>query len=291
MKKIDLVIIDPQNSFCKVVDPAEQQQLHDGELCVPGAWDDMARVGEFIKNRGSKLNDIHVTMDSHHQLHIAHPMWYRNSAGQPPNPFTSMRNENGVIVGSEFDANGNPQDVGEFTTHPPSFTKWTLHYLDEIAKSGRYPHLVWPPHCLIGTPGHNIVSPLLDALFEWERQGPGMVDIVTKGSNYRVEHFSAVRAEVVDPEDPTTQLNTQFISTLMDADEILLTGEAGSHCLANTVRDIANEFASDDSFIKKCVLLEDATSPVPNFENLQEDFIKEMTSRGMRVSSTTDYLN
>ena len=65
--------------------------------------------------------------------------------------------------------------------------------------------------------------------------------------------------------------------------------QAGSHCLANTVRDIANNFG-DDSAVRRLVLLEDATSPVPGFEHFQSDFVREMTGRGMQISTTRDFL-
>jgi len=55
------------------------------------------------------------------------------------------------------------------------------------------------------------------------------------------------------------------------------------------VRDIAEAFG-DDSYIKKLVLLEDATSPVPGFESLQDDFVKEMTARGMQIDTTDKFL-
>ena len=290
-KKVHLVIIDPQNSFCNVVDPAKQQVEHDGELCVSGGWDDMVRVANMVHRLGGRLDDIHVTLDSHHTLHVAHPIWYKDSKGNPPDPFTLMREENGNIIGSKFDASGNQYDVGEYVCFQPGVHKRTLSMLKTLQTGKRYPHCIWPPHCLIGTPGHNVVAPLMAALIEWEQDNKGAVDFVTKGSNYFVEHFSAVRAEVVDPSDPSTQLNTAFINTLMEADEVVFTGEAGSHCLANTVRDIANEFAADDSFIKKCVLLTDATSPVPGFVKYQDDFISDMTKRGMKISTTVDYLN
>ena len=76
----------------------------------------------------------------------------------------------------------------------------------------------------------------------------------------------------------------------MDADIIGLAGEASSHCVRNTIFDIASAFG-DDSYISKVVLLEDATSPVPGFENLQDDFIKELTGRGMKLSTTVDFLS
>lgn len=290
-RKIDLVVIDPQNSFCKIVPSDQQQVVHDGELCVPGAWEDMERVANLIHRLSDKLYEIHVTLDSHHPYHIAHPAYFRNVAsGSPPNPFTLMREENGHIIGTQFDSNGNPNDVGEFTTAIRSAFQETLDYLIALKNGGRYPHCIWPPHCLIGTPGHNVVSPLMSALHAWEVNHVGaIVDFVTKGSNYRREHFSAVKAEVIDSEDDTTALNTDFINTVMMADEILLAGEALSHCLANTVRDMANSF-KDDSFIKKCVLLIDGSSNVPGFENYGKDFVNEMTSRGMKTANCADYL-
>ena len=70
---------------------------------------------------------------------------------------------------------------------------------------------------------------------------------------------------------------------------ILLAGEARSHCLANTVRDIANNFGEDN--IKKMYLLEDCTSDVTGFEQMGKDFITEMVSRGMNLTKSTDVLN
>jgi len=69
---------------------------------------------------------------------------------------------------------------------------------------------------------------------------------------------------------------------------ILVAGEAGSHCLANTVTDIVNNFV-DPKYIQKIVLLTDATSPVPGFESAQDNFISEMTNRGMQIAKTTDF--
>lgn len=289
MKKINLVVIDPQNSFCKIVPAAEQQTLHDGELCVAGAWDDMLRLTDLVNRLVKKIDDIKVTLDSHQELHIAHPTWYKDSKGRSPDPFTLMREESGAIIGSKVDASGNLYDVGEYTCFAPSVHKRTLQYLAALAKAKRYPHCIWPPHCLIGSAGHNVVAPLFDALVNWGRTNHAIVDYVTKGSNPNVEHFSAVRAEVPDANDASTQINTAFISVLAEADEILFAGEAGSHCLANTVTDIANEF-QDDSFIKKCVLLIDATSPVPGFQKYQDDFVKNMVARGMKTTTTKDYL-
>lgn len=266
MKNIHLLVIDPQVDFC---DPDR------GALFVPGADTDMRRLATMVERLVDKIDDIHVTLDSHHLVDIAHPVFWKDAAGRHPAPFTR-------ITAAELER-------GDWTTTLPSARARTLAYLKALDASGRYPHVIWPPHCLIGSAGHNVVPELFEALKKWEAKRFGVVDYVTKGSNLWTEHFSAVQAEVPDPNDPDTQVNTRLIRTLEEADVILLAGEAGSHCLANTVRDIAANF-SDPKYVEKMVLLEDATSPVTGFEAYQEDFLRDMTARGMKVARTTSFL-
>jgi nicotinamidase/pyrazinamidase len=265
MKRIELLCIDPQNSFCSPF----------GELYVKGADKDMERLATMVKRIGPKLHDIHVTLDSHHPIHVAHPIFWKDSSGKHPSPFT--------IISVDDVKNG------KWITTLPSLYKRALSYVEQLAANGRYPLCIWPPHCLISSAGHALYKPLFDALVEWENEQFAVVDYVTKGSNPYTEHYSVFGADCADPSDPSTQLNTKLINTLMDVDILAIAGEAGSHCLANSARDLVLN-ASDDEFIKKIVLLEDATSPVPGFEKFQEDFIKEMTAKGMQISNTKDFL-
>ena len=266
MKNIHLLIIDPQVDFC---DPDR------GSLYVKGAQDDMHRLAAMLERLIGKIQDIHVTLDSHHLIDVAHPAFWRNGDGSAPQPFTQ-------ITADEVRS-------GRWTTFLPSARSRALSYVEALETNGRYPHVIWPPHCLIGSEGHNVMPRLFGALRKWEAQRFAIVDYVTKGSNPWTEHFSAVQAEVPDPTDPDTQVNTRLIDTLEQADLILLAGEAGSHCLANTVRDIAAHF-SDSSYVEKMMLLTDATSPVPGFEQYQTDFVADMTALGMQLCTTTRFL-
>jgi len=126
------------------------------------------------------------------------------------------------------------------------------------------------------------------ALLDWSKINFRTIELVSKGSNPFVEHFSAVRAEVPDPDDPFSQFNARFVENVMEGDEILFFGEPGSHGLANTIQDMADAFC-DDSFISKCILLTDGTDPVPGFETHLGDFVDSMTRRGMRLTTTADY--
>ena len=181
---------------------------------------------------------------------------------------------------------------GVWVPFRPDLRQRFITYCEDLEASGRYPLCIWPPHCLIGSEGNNVLPVLYEALLGWEANKKAMVDYVSKGSNFLTEHYSAVKAEVPDPNDPTTQLNTRLIKTLMEADKILIAGEAGSHCVASTVKDIADGF-QDDSYIKKMVLLEDGISPVispyVDFPAIQAQFIADMKSRGMETAKTTDF--
>jgi nicotinamidase-related amidase len=260
-----LVIIDPQFDFC---DPT-------GALFVPGADEDIKRLSAFINANIKKISDIHVTLDSHHDIDVAHPVFWRDSSGKNPDPFT-------LITYDDVKA-------GTWHTAKPGLQKRMLAYVKSLQDNGRYPLCIWPPHCLIGSKGYQVVEELYAAMQAWSRERFKTIDFVTKGSNLFTEHYSAVQADVPDPQDPTTQINTGFIQTLMDADEVLVAGEASSHCLANTVRDVANNFG-DDSYVKKLTLFEDGTSAVPGFEDLTDDFVKEMTGRGMKITKTTEWM-
>jgi nicotinamidase-related amidase len=264
-QSVHLVVIDPQVDFC---DPA-------GALYVPGAEADTHRLAAMVQRLAPRLDDIHVTLDSHRLVDVAHPIFWKDSRGQHPAPFT-------IITAAEVEA-------GRWSPALPGLTRRMLEYVRALEANGRYPLCIWPPHCLIGSGGHNVMPELHAALAAWEQQRFAMVDYVTKGSNPWTEHYSAVCADVPDPSDPGTQLNTRFVQTLMDADLVAVAGEAGSHCLANTVRDVAQAF-QDDRCLQRLVLLEDATSPVPGFESLQADFIREMRGRGMQVTTTTAFL-
>lgn len=262
---VHLILIDEQEDF---VNP-------NGALFVKGAEENVKRVAKMIERVGPKFNDIHLTMDSHRKIDISHPMWWVDRQGKHPKPFT-------VITPESVEA-------GDWRTFIMTHRDRSLKYLKALKSTGRYAHVIWPEHCLIGDQGHNIAPVIAAAVHGWEEKNYAFPDIVTKGSNPWTEHFSAVRAEVPDPEDDTTQINQRLVTTLEEADVVAWAGEALSHCLAHTFRDTIAAF-SDPEKVRKMVLLRDGSSPVGGFENLGEDFVRDMRAKGMQISTTTDFL-
>lgn len=262
MKKVHLLTIDPQRDFC---DP-------NGALFVGGADKDMERLANFINKNKRVLSQIHVTLDSHQVVHIAHPVFTVDEKGKHLSPFTEIKND----------------DVkkGRVRAFNPGHQGWLEHYTNKLEENARYPLYVWPVHCIIGSWGASIYPCVEESLRNWADQYR-VVDFVAKGSNPLVEHYSAVMADVEDHNDIHTKLNVRLCQILADADEVLISGEALSHCVANTVRDIANNFGEDN--IKKMTLLEDCSSNVTGLDFLGENFVKEMIPRGMKVCKSTDW--
>jgi len=274
--KVHLVIIDPQKSF---MDDA------DSSLPVPGANKDMDNVARMIKRIGKKVEDIHVTLDSHRVIDVGHPGMWRNQNGDSPAPFTMIsaddikngiwrpRNEHMRL--SELDG----KTLGEYM----------LAYVTKIKNS-----MVWPEHCVIGTPGHNVQANLMEALLDWERREFMNVDYVVKGTNPFTEHYGALMAEVPLPSDPSTGLNTSFLKIMNDADIVALSGEALLHCLKTTVLQIIKNISPD--LIKKLHLLTDCSSPVPaapgdpDSRTVGDVWLREMEARGMNLTTSDAFL-
>ena len=263
--KIHLLLIDPQNDFCDIPGAA---------LPVAGADADMKRLAAFIRRTQKKLHSVHVTLDSHNPIDVGHPGWHINSKGESPSPFTPMP--------------ASAYESGLWRARNPREQARTLAYLKEVETRGRHVPMVWPEHCLIGSWGHNIHADVQAELHNWARAKCDTVNHVTKGSNPRVEHYSAIQAEVPDVDDSTTTLNTDLIRALSEADVLVVAGEALSHCVAWTVRDIATNFGDEN--IKKLVLLTDCTSSVGGFEAMGKSFVDEMVARGMKTATSTSFL-
>lgn len=267
MRNVQLLTIDPQNDFCIKAGPGGEA----GALVVGGADSDMTRLAAFITKNQKRLTEIHCTLDSHQSIHIAHPVFWRNSKGENPPIFS-------LITSADV-------KNGTWTCFNPKWQSRAQLYVDTLEKNDRYDLCIWPPHCLIGSWGHSIVPSVSNALIAWEQATLNRVNFVTKGSNFFTEHYSGVQADVTDDKDTSTKLNTNLIEALKEADEILITGEALSHCVANTVTDVATQFGDDK--VKKFTLLEDTSSNVGGFEKMGKDFVLNMVKKGMKLTTTT----
>lgn len=267
MKTNALLIIDPQNDFCN---PGDQNGNMKGSLYVDGAEKDMERLALWLRKNSNDIDFVGITIDSHQPNDISHPNFWMDKNGNFPAPFT--------LISSK--------DVENGIWSPRFDPKRSLNYLKTLESQGEYPHVIWPVHCLIGSTGAAIYQPLMDAIIDWTVNGK-FYQTVAKGTFPFTEHFGAFRAQVPDAERPETQLNQSLIKTLDNFKNIYLAGEAKSHCVANSLKQILEE-APD--LADRFVVLTDAMSNVTGFETLADPIYEKAVNMGVRFSTTNDKL-
>ena len=233
--------------------------------------EDSERIAAFIRSNMDKIDEIYVSLDSHHRLHIAHAVFWRNASGENPPPFTLIKHADVVN--------------GHWVPVDSSKLKHALAYTKALEAKGRFVVCIWPEHCLIGTPGHAVIPILNDALQEWVQTSMKSIEYIHKGTNCLTEMYSALAAEVPVPEDASTALNRKLMDQLGEAGQLFICGEAKSHCVNYTMRDIVANWRSD---YNRLVLLEDCTSTVPGFDDAANRFVSEMKDIGCTVINVHD---
>ena len=276
-RRIQLLAIDPQNDFCDLPTAWHGMQPDSGarlapSLPVPGAHTDMQQLARFITAQGAAIDAITLTLDSHQRHDIGHPSFWRAGDGAAVAPFTT-------ITAAQLLA-------GDYVPRDPSALPRVTAYLDALERQGRYTHMVWPVHCEIGSWGHGVHSSVLAACGDWQQQRQRATKAVFKGMNPWTENYSALQAEVPDPADPSTQLNTRLLAELDQADLLLIAGEASSHCVRATTEHLLQHLPSGRP--ERIVLLTDCMSAVAGFEAQHQAFLVAAQAQGVQLAHSSE---
>ena len=139
------------------------------------------------------------------------------------------------------------------------YPRQSRDYVEHLEKDGKKTLCVWSYHCLQGTSG---------AAFE--NQFANMI------------YFHSVAKKAV----------TQRLVKGQDYDKIIIAGEAKSHCVLESIKQILEHYANRPEITQKIYILEDCMSSIPGFEDVTEqtfdDFKK--TYHVNIVKSTDDIL-
>lgn len=291
--RVHLLLIDVQKDFC-----FPEGTLFVGGRSGTGAIDDSRRIAEFIYRNLGVLSDITATMDTHFAYQIFFPSFW---LGRDDKPLAAHR----VITADE---------IGSGEVRPnPAVAKWLCNgnyawltkqvkfYCEQLEKAGKYQLYLWPPHCLLGSAGHALTGIIHEArmFHSFTRGAQSWVEV--KGGNPLTENYSVLSPEVLVRHDgaPLAQRNTQFLKTLLEADAVIIAGQAASHCVKSSIDDLLDQIlASDPALAKKVYVMTDCMSSVavpdgkggfvadftPEAERAQQRF----ASAGMHlVESTT----
>lgn len=258
-KSTALLIIDAQFDFCNP----------QGSLYVPGAENDVERIAQLIATHGAEIDAIFVTLDTHHVLDIAHPLFWEDPNGNTVAPFTLITSA--AVKSGKW--------------RPRYQQEYVLEYLEKLEKEGEFKHFIWPEHCLIGSRGAALDDTILHAILSWTHRTGKDYEAVIKGTNPLTEHFGVFRAQVPIEGAPETQLDQKFLSELEAFDRVLIAGEARSHCVATSVKQILR-YAPELS--SKVTLLTDCVSDVTNFGYLADPIFEEAKEKGVQFITSKE---
>ena len=294
-KKTHLLLIDEQQDFCL---PAGS--LYVGGRSGRGSVEDSARTAEFIYRNLDSITRISATLDTHVPVQIFFQSFWNKADGTPVDPHT-------IITVADLDAGTyvvSPQAAATLNVDYMWLTRYARHYCAELEKAGKYKLYIWPFHCELGTEGHALVGIVKEAAtFHGFARGADFRCEI-KGGNPLTENYSVLRPEVMRSHDGkwSTQKSINFIKALLDADRVIIAGQAASHCVKSTIDDLLTEIiAKDPALARKVYVLEDCMSSVTvpdgkggfimDFTSNAEDALKRFAQAGMHVVRSTDAID
>ncbi len=296
--RVCLLAIDVQNTFC----------LPDFELFVGGrsgmgAVDDTRRLCEFIYRNLDVITEIIPTLDTHIAAQIFHPIFWIDEAGEHPVPMTLIPFEAvqqgkwrvNPAVAKSLSVQSSQSDQ---STQAETIEAFALHYAKQLSENGKYPLTIWPYHSMLGGVGHALVPAFEEACFFHNMVRRSQTRFEIKGDNPLTENYSILSPEVLtdDANQAIAQKNNRLIQHLLSFDAVVVAGQAKSHCVAWTIRDLLSEIqAIDPALAQKVYLLNDCTSPVVvpgvvDFTESAEEMYHQFAQAGMNIVQSVDAL-
>lgn len=287
-KKIFLLGIDQQITFCQ-----PNAQLYVGGRNGRGAIEDSDRVCQFIYRNLDVLTKIVSTMDTHFPFQIFFSGFWINDKGEHP-PTNTLITEEDVLKGIW---KVNPAMAALVKGNYLFLQQCAMHYVRQLTDKGKYSLYIWTYHAMLGGIEHALVPAIHEAIFfhSVARKSQPVHEI--KGGRYLTENYSVFAPEVTTGPGGVSigQKNTDAIKDLLEADMVIIAGQAKSHCVAWSINDLLGEImVQDPSLVNKVYLLEDCTSPVVipgvvDFTDQGDAAFERFRAAGMHVvKSTTD---
>jgi len=302
---IILVPIDMQNDFCH-----PKGALYVGGRDGTGALGDTYKVASFIYRNLARITKIIPTLDTHLPGQIFFTSFWQDANGNEPAPFTVIAPDD--VRGGRYRPSPTalaslPEYVADY---PGLQDTWVVnqvqHYVDALAESGKYSLILWPYHCLEGTPGHNLAAPVLEAAMchQFLRDSPLYPRV--KGDEPWTESYSVFRNEV-EADHRNVAFDGRIGRTLSrqltqdpGVGAVIIAGEASSHCVMSSVDDLLKDgTAIDPTFPSRVYVMRDCMSAVVtkdtdgniipglDFTDAAEDAFTRWAAAGVNIVQST----
>jgi nicotinamidase-related amidase len=289
--RVHLLLVDLQKDFC-----FPEGSLYVGGRSGEGAMHDNERIARFIYGALNVITQITCTMDTHYPHQIFSPSFWLTAEDRPPRPHREVTADD-VRAGR---LRPNPA-LAPYLTAGNYERLWrqAVFYCEELEKSGKYTLYLWPPHCILGSDGHDLAGVVHEArLFHaFARVAPAGIEI--KGDNPLTENYSVLAPEVRTWFDGTVlaERNTEFLARLRQSDAVVIAGQAASHCVKHTIDDLLASV--DERLVRKIYILRDCMSSVAvpdparpgeflfDFSPQAEAALRRFAEAGMHVVEST----
>lgn len=255
-----LLVIDEQIDF-----------MDDGALGVPGAYDDSERLCKFIYVNMNGITRIIASQDTHKTFQIFHPCWWNDKNGKEPNPYIDITYDdikNGIWI-------------------PIIKPADSLDYIQNLEALGKKKLKIWPYHCLDGSPGQALEPRFATMMYFHSIAKRAQNTVIHKGQDPLSEMYGIIKPEY----SKKNFINTKVLNELEKYEVIFIAGEAASHCLLETVKQICEHFANRPEILQRIVILIDCTSPIPGCEDAtKREFEYFEKTYGIKFAKSTDIL-
>lgn len=253
-----LLCIDMQKDF-----------IEGGSLPVDGSIADTERINRFIYNNMGDITEIMCSMDTHSVYQIFFPAWWRDANGNVPAPYTEITYD----------------DVKNGKWFPIFAPLKSKEYLQGLEANSKKKLCIWPYHCINGSDGHSFENEFHKMVTFHAAARKTRPAIVRKGTDPCSEMYGIIKPEF----SAINYKNTVTLNAIEEYDEIYVVGEAASHCLLESVRQIAEEYENRPEVTTKITVLEDCTSPIGGYEQLTKDTFDMFKKKyGIKFAKSTD---
>lgn len=257
--RVLLIGIDFQNDF-----------MENGELAVPNSHKDIGNVTKFIYNNLEKITTIAVSLDTHQIHQIFHPSWWVDENGNHPNPFT-------IITARDV-------KMGKWVAVEKQ--EESLEYVQNLEKLSKKQLCIWPYHCIEGTMGAALEGQFSNIVHFHSFVRKSTIEKIVKGKDPLSEMYGIIKPEY----DRTDYCNVEFLEMIKSYDKIIIAGEAKSHCVLESVRQILEYYADEKDVTSRLYLLEDCMSSIPGFESATEEtFSKFNKEYQVNIVKSTEF--
>lgn len=243
--------------------------MDEGSLGVTGAIEDMKRLLQWFYQNLEKITAISLSKDTHNIYQVFFPAWWISPDGRQPAPLTA-------ITLADLDNNKwlpvvNP--VG------------SRDYVENLEKQGKKTLVIWPYHCIQGTIGAAIDNQLMNLAMYHSLVRRTRLNIIVKGTDPMSEMYGIFKPEY----SPTASINVKVLDAIAKFDKIVITGQAKSHCVLESIAQMLEHYQNDPETMGKIYIIEDTMSVIQSFEDATEEAFDDFRRRGVNLVSTQDF--